>query len=201
MAAMIQAELLAPLMKDVELGGDMLEVGPGPGAATDWVRAKVDRLVALEIDAEAASKLGSVHAGSNVSVVVGDGGAMEFPDASFDSVGCFTMLHHLATITAQAKVICEMFGVLRPGGVLVASDGLASSELHDFHVDDTYNPVDPAWLLVLVRALGFEKITLHVDFALSVLAYKLAAPELAEADLKAFLQWPQEVAKGAPGHE
>jgi ubiquinone/menaquinone biosynthesis C-methylase UbiE len=185
-AEMIQGELLPSLVEGVELGSDMLEVGPGPGAATDWLRSRVDHLVVLEIDPQAAGELATKHSASNLDVVVGDGSAMEFPDASFDSVGCFTMLHHVATATVQAKVISEMFRVLRPGGVLIASDSLASSELHHFHAGDCYNPVDPACLLVLARALGFSKMNLRVDAVLSLVAHKPVAQPGDEALLPAF---------------
>ncbi len=56
-AEWIQGELLPPLAAGVDLGAEMLEIGPGPGAATEWLRHRVRRLVALEIDAEAAGQL------------------------------------------------------------------------------------------------------------------------------------------------
>ena len=41
----------------VELGTDLLELGPGPGAATEWLRHRVARLVAVEQEEEAAARL------------------------------------------------------------------------------------------------------------------------------------------------
>jgi ubiquinone/menaquinone biosynthesis C-methylase UbiE len=175
-AEMLQTELLASLGQGVELGGEMLEVGPGPGAATDWLRRKVGRLVAIEIDPPAAQLLATKFAGTNVEVVVGDATAMEFPDASFDSVGCFTMLHHVPGAAGQAKVLSEMSRVLRPGGVLVVLDGLPSTESHNFHAGDTYNPIEPSYLLAIVRSLGFAKITLDLDRRLRLVARR-PAPE------------------------
>ncbi len=171
-AEMIQNELLPSLTRGVELGDEMLEVGPGPGAATEWLRQRVTRLVALEIDQGAAQLLSERLNGTNVVVAVGDATAMDFPDGSFDSVGCFTMLHHVPTLQAQFKVLSEIFRVLRPGGVLIASDGIANSESHDFHAGDTYNPIDPSCLLSLIRALGFAQITLGVDRRLHLVAHK-----------------------------
>ena len=54
------------------------------------------------------------------------------------------MLHHVPTLALQNKILAEAFRVLRPGGVLIGSDSLPSNDLHHFHDDDTYNPVEPA---------------------------------------------------------
>ena len=155
-AAYIQNDLLPSLTAGVDLGDEMLEVGPGPGAATDWLRRRVRRLVALEVEDEAVAALAARHGGTNVEVVAGDATEMTFADASFDSVGSFTMLHHLPTAALQNKVLSEAFRVLRPGGVLLGSDSLASDDLHHFHAGDTYNPVDPTSLLVRLQTLGFR---------------------------------------------
>jgi SAM-dependent methyltransferase len=152
----------------------MLEIGPGPGAATGWLRHRVRRLVALEIDEEAAAKLAVQHDGGNVEVTVGDATAMTFGDASFDSVGTFTMLHHVPTAAAQDRILAEALRVLRPGGVLVGSDSLASNDLHDFHAGDTYSPVEPAAFLTRLQTLGFGKITIGVDYVLTFVAQKPA---------------------------
>lgn len=170
----IRGELLPSLTAGVDLGAEMLEIGPGPGAATGWLRHQVRRLVALEIDEEAAAKLAVQHDGGNVEVTVGDATAMTFGDASFDSVGSFTMLHHVPTAAAQDRILAEALRVLRPGGVLVGSDSLASNDLHDFHAGDTYNPVEPAAFLTRLQTLGFGKITIGVDHVLTFVAHKPA---------------------------
>lgn len=154
------------------LGDEMLELGPGPGAATEWLRHRVRRLVAVEADQRAAQQLARRFSGTNVEVVVGDATALDFAASSFDSVGAFTMLHHVATSELQQRVLAEAFRVLRPGGALVGSDSLASNELHHFHADDTYNPIDPASLLVRLQATGFEKLTVIVDGNLRFVAHR-----------------------------
>jgi len=157
-AGFMESEVLEPVTADVELGDEMLELGPGPGAATRWLRHRVRRLVALEVDPDAAAHLADELAGTNVTIEVGDATRIPFPDDSFDSVGCFTMLHHLPTAQAQFRTLCEAFRVLRPGGVLVGADSLASQGLHEFHEGDTYNPIDPARLLVFLQAAGFDHV-------------------------------------------
>ena len=154
----METEVLEPVTSGLELGNEMLEIGPGPGAATRWLRHRVERLVALELDPGAAAHLADDLAGTNVTIQVGDATHVPFPDESFDSVGCFTMLHHLPTAQAQFRTVCEAYRVLRPGGVLVGADSLASQGLHDFHEGDTYNPIDPARLLVFLQAAGFGHV-------------------------------------------
>jgi len=170
----IQGELLPSLTAGVDLGAEMLEIGPGPGAATGWLRRRVRRLVALEIDEEAAARLAAQYDGGNVEVTVGDATAMTFGDASFDSVATFTMLHHVPTAAAQDQILAETLRVLRPGGLLIGSDSLASNDLHEFHAGDTYNPVEPAAFLTRLRTVGFGKITIGVDDVLTFVARKLA---------------------------
>ena len=161
-ATLLQDEIIAPLVSGLELGDELLELGPGPGASTEWLRHRVEHLVALEIDPEAAALLRAAYDATNVEVVVGDCTEIPFPESSFDSVASFTMLHHLPSLAAQHATLAEAFRVLRPGGVLVGADSLASTELHDFHVGDTYNPVDPPRLLVALQLLGYDAITISV---------------------------------------
>jgi ubiquinone/menaquinone biosynthesis C-methylase UbiE len=168
----IQTEVLPALTRDVDLGDQMLEIGPGPGAATEWLRHRVRRLTAVEIDDAAAAVLATRYADTNVAVVTGSAGALGYPDESFDSVGSFTMLHHVPTVAGQNKILAEAYRVLRPGGVLIGSDSLASNDLHHFHADDTYNPVEPACVLVRLQTLGFGKITVVVDDVLMFIAHK-----------------------------
>jgi SAM-dependent methyltransferase len=178
-AAWLQGDILPVLTAQADLGDEMLEIGPGPGAATGWLKDKVKRLVALEADEQAATALAAKYAGTGVEVVTGDATAMSFPDGSFDSAGSFTMLHHVPTAAAQDRLLAEVLRVLRPGGVLIGSDSLASDGLHHFHVDDVYNPVEPAALLTRLRTLGYGKIVIGVDDVLTFVAHK-PAPGAAE---------------------
>jgi SAM-dependent methyltransferase len=174
-AARIQGEILPALTSGVDLGADMLEIGPGPGAATEWLRHRVGRLTAVEIDPAAAARLAERYAGTNVEIRAGDATQLADDDESFDSVGTFTMLHHVPTAALQDRLLAQAFRVLRPGGVLVCSDSLASNDLHHFHAGDTYNPVEPSSVLVRLQTVGFEKITVVVDGVLRFAAHKPAA--------------------------
>jgi ubiquinone/menaquinone biosynthesis C-methylase UbiE len=168
----IQNEILPELTSGVDLGQDMLEIGPGPGAATEWLRQRVQNLTVVEIDEEAAAKLKERYAGTNVQVVIGSAAELSYPDGSFDSAGSFTMLHHVPTLALQNKILSEAFRVLRPGGVLIGSDSLPSNDLHHFHADDTYNPIEPAALLTRLQTIGFQRITVIVDWSVKFIATK-----------------------------
>jgi ubiquinone/menaquinone biosynthesis C-methylase UbiE len=170
--AHIQDEVLPQATAGVSLGSDLLELGPGWGAATEWLGPRVTRLVAVEHEQESATRLAEKYAGSNVSVVFGDAAALEYPDASFDTVATFTMLHHVPTRAQQDRVLAEAFRVLRPGGVFLGSDSLPSDRLHQFHEGDTYNPVEPAAFLTRLQTVGFDAITLHVAYNLVFTARK-----------------------------
>jgi SAM-dependent methyltransferase len=180
-AAYIQDEILPSLARHADLGADMLEIGPGPGAATEWLRHKVRQLTAQEVDPAAAAALAGRYAGGNVRIVVGDAADLSFAGGCFDSVGSFTMLHHVPTPAQQNKILAEALRVLRPGGVLIGSDSLASNDLHHFHAGDTYNPVDPAWLLGRLQTVGFDTITVIVDGTLKFIARKPAGSDPRDA--------------------
>lgn len=168
----MHTDVLPELTRGVELGARMLEIGPGPGATTEWLRHRVETLVAVEIEAAAASRLRDRFANTNVEVVDGDATALPFEDESFDSAGSFTMLHHVPTTALQNRIFAEVLRVLRPGGTLIASDSLPSTQLHEFHVDDIYNPIEPGSLLPRLQAIGYAAITVSVDYGLTFRARK-----------------------------
>lgn len=147
-------DILPTAVGDAELGSDLIEVGPGPGASTEWLRHRVESVVAVEVEPEAADRLAARFPDSNARVVTADASALPIDDESFDAAASFTMPHRLATAALQNQLLAELLRVLRPGGVLVGSDSLASDALHQFHEGDTYNPVDPAGLLVRLQTLG-----------------------------------------------
>jgi ubiquinone/menaquinone biosynthesis C-methylase UbiE len=168
----LQEEVLPFMASHAQFGNEMLEIGPGPGAATEWLRRHVRRLVVVEIDVDAARTLEERFAESNVQICLGDASRLDFADNSFDTVASFTMLHHVPTARLQNQVLAEAFRVLRPGGSLIGSDSLASDGLHRFHEGDTYNPVEPASLLTRLQTIGFSSITITVDYDVRFIARK-----------------------------
>jgi SAM-dependent methyltransferase len=162
--AFVRGTLLPWAIGDVDLGDDVLEVGPGYGATTDVLGESVPRLTAVEIDPELAAMLTSRFAlNPAVEIVHGDATALGFPDDRFSGAASFTMLHHVPTAELQDRLFAEVARVLRPGGVLVAGDGIGRPELAAYHDGDTYNPVDPDGLADRLRAVGFGAVEVRVS--------------------------------------
>jgi SAM-dependent methyltransferase len=151
-----------PLGPDA-LGADVLEIGPGPGMTTDLLRPLVPALTSIELNTALADDLQRRLVGTNVDVVEGDATAMPFEDGRFTGAVTFTMLHHVPTVELQAAMFREVHRVLRPGGLLVANDSVGREELAAFHVDDTYNPVDPTTLEDRLGAMGYVDIEIAVN--------------------------------------
>src|SRR5262245_51634874 len=151
----LERDLLPWALGGVELGDDVLEVGPGPGLTTDLLRGRTKRLTALELEANAATALRQRLGASGVRVVHGDGAAMPFDDASYSAVVAFTMLHHIPTPALQDQFLAEARRVLRPGGVFAGFDGVDSLAFRLIHLSDTYTPVDPDTFGQRLEAAGF----------------------------------------------
>ena len=166
-AAYLHDEVLPAATRGVDLGDDMLEIGPGPGAATSWLRERVRRLVAVDsLLLLRRRRCGSGFRGRTSPWWPGTRPRSRYPDGSFNSVGTFTMLHHVPTRRLQDAIFAEALRVLRPGGTLVGSDSLASDRLHHFHEGDTYNPVEPPSLLARLQTLGFAEVSVTVGHTL-----------------------------------
>ena len=157
-ARKLQGAMMPWALEGVELGEDVLEIGSGPGLSTDWLRAKVSRLTSIEIDDRLAASLQQRLGGTNVTVVEGDATDMSFPDASFSTVVCFTMLHHVPSAELQDRLLAEAFRVLRPGGVFAGSDSTPNLIWNLFHVLDTRVPVPPSTFAGRLQAAGFGEV-------------------------------------------
>jgi ubiquinone/menaquinone biosynthesis C-methylase UbiE len=156
--AVVRDSILPWALGDIDQGDDVLEVGPGYGATTDALAESVPKLTAVEIDDGLAAMLEARFANSDTVIIVrGDATALAFPDGRFSGAASFTMLHHVATASLQDRLFAEVARVLRPGGVFVLGDSLASPELEAHHEGDTYNPVDPDSLAQRLTRVGFAE--------------------------------------------
>lgn len=159
-AKRLQGALLPAVLKGVDLGDDLLEIGPGPGVATHWLRSRVARVTAIEIDSRLAASLRERFAGTNVTVVEGDATEMPFPDESFSGAVALTMLHHVP-YAVQDRLLSEAARVLRPGGVFAGMDSTPSFSWNLYHLFDDRNPVDPSTLEGRLLAAGFASASVR----------------------------------------
>jgi len=102
--------------------GDTLEVAVGTGLNFPHYPEGV-RLSGVEWS-EGMLALARRRAGSTVDLRQGDARALDFPDARFDTVVC---TFALCGLPEPRRVIGEMVRVLRPGGLLLLADHVASS--------------------------------------------------------------------------
>ncbi len=72
------------------------------------------------------------------------------------------MLHHVPSAAAQDRMLAELRRVLRPGGLLAGTDGVATPARRELHIDDDYLPVDPAAMAGRLAAAGFAGATVEV---------------------------------------
>jgi len=98
-------------------GGRALEIGCGRGVGAEVIleRFGADRVVAFDLDPDMVERARRRLAryGQRVTLSVGDATAMAEPDASFDAVFDFGIVHHVPDWRAA---IGEVRRVLRPGG-------------------------------------------------------------------------------------
>jgi SAM-dependent methyltransferase len=159
----VHTDLLPWALAGAVLEGPALEIGPGPGITTDYLRTRVDSLTALEHDPTLASKLLKRFQGTNVRVIEGDATAMPFESGSFRTVFCFTMLHHVPSASLQDRVLAEAIRVLAPGGLFVGTDSRMSLRMKVFHWFDTLVIVDPETFPQRLRAAGFADARIELS--------------------------------------
>jgi len=150
----VERELVPWGVKGVELGDDVLEVGPGFGATTRVLAERLERLSALELDPGYCRRLRAEFDGV-VEVTEGDATALPFPDGRFSAVLCFTMLHHIPTVEQQDQAFAEIARVLRPGGTFAGTDSIGTGWLFKaIHIGDTLNLIDPDGLPARLEGAG-----------------------------------------------
>jgi SAM-dependent methyltransferase len=159
-ATLVRDELLPWVLGDEgpdgdELGDDVLELGAGPGLVTDLLVELVPRVTAVEIDEPLAAALRTRLAGRPVEVITADATALPLPAGRFSAAACFTMLHHIPSPALQDRALAEIARVLRPGGLLVGTDGEDTPARRALHAGDVFTPVDPGRMAERLRAAGF----------------------------------------------
>ncbi len=142
-------------------GGDALEIGCGRGVGTELVLEVfgAERVDAFDLDPNmvdlARQRLSS--RGDRVRLFVGDAEKIDAPDASYQAVFDFGIVHHVPHWRAT---LAEVFRVLRPGGRFYAEEVLAKfihspiwRRLLDHPMHDRF---DTPTFVHALRESGFE---------------------------------------------
>lgn len=153
-----EEKLLPWGLKGVELGDDVLEIGPGFGATSRVLARQPGKLSILELEEDYCEHL-RAELGELAEVVQGDATRMPFPDGQFSGAACFTMLHHIPSPELQDQLFAEVLRVLKPGGVFAGTDSIGRGVLFKlFHIGDTLVLVDPDGLPGRLGEAGFESV-------------------------------------------
>jgi SAM-dependent methyltransferase len=161
--AAVRDEMIPWAVGNVDLGDDVLEIGPGYGATTDVFAGLLPRLTSVEIDPDLAARLQTRYAGTHVEVVVGDATQLALPNGRFSGAVCFLMLHHIPSPVLQDRLFAETARVLRPGASIIAVDGAESDAVRAFHEGDTYQPIDPTTLEERLTIAGFTDVAVRLN--------------------------------------
>jgi SAM-dependent methyltransferase len=161
-ARQVREKKLPWALAGVDLGADLLEIGPGFGATTRVLVDLAPNITAVEVDERSVRDLRAEFDG-RARILHGDGSRLSLPDNDFSSVVCFTMLHHVPTRQMQDDIFAEAFRVLRPGGVFAGSDSRLSLRFRLLHIGDTMNVVDPDELPARLRRAGFEDVAVTAE--------------------------------------
>lgn len=104
--------------------GDVLEIAIGTGLNLPHYSADV-RLTGIELSPAmlGLARSRAAELGRDVELRAGDATALDFPDASFDTVVC---TFALCTIPDDAAAVAEASRVLRPGGRFVFAEHVRS---------------------------------------------------------------------------
>ncbi|MGB2591616.1 MAG: class I SAM-dependent methyltransferase [Candidatus Acidiferrum sp.] len=157
---MTRKHVLPWVLSGVDLGNHVLELGAGPGAATEELRKRAPRVTSLEYDHKFAANLAARFPGANGAVLQGDASALPFPENTFSSAIAILMLHHLRSQEAQERAFAEVFRVLRPGGLFLALEIQDSWLNRISHIRSTFTPVNASSAPARLASAGFSNVSL-----------------------------------------
>jgi ubiquinone/menaquinone biosynthesis C-methylase UbiE len=161
-------KLLPWLVAGSNLGKHVLELGAGPGAATEELRRRAPRVTSLEYSRKFAAELGARRSEGNgacnlCGVLQGDACSLPFASGTFTAAIAILVLHHLRSTELQDQAFAEVFRVLRPGGVFLAFE-IQDSWLHRLgHTRSTFVPVVPASAFVRLETAGFSRVAVDLQ--------------------------------------
>lgn len=108
-------------LSDLPAGARILEIGCGKGLGARWIRRLFEarEVVGVDLDERMIGLARRMVREPGIRFEVGDAANLRFPDASFDAVFDFGVLHH---IPRWRNALVEIRRVLKPEGRLVIED-------------------------------------------------------------------------------
>ncbi len=174
-SARIERELLPWGLDGVQLGDDLLEIGPGFGATTRVLARRPGKLDVVELDQRYCRHL-RASLGDRVTVTQGDATRLPYEDERFSAAVCFTMLHHIPSNELQDEAFAEAARVLAPGGVFAGTDSVGRGLLFKaIHIGDTLNLLDPDSLPGRLQCAGL--VEPRVELGSRSLRFRAWKPE------------------------
>ncbi len=144
-------------------GGRALEVGCGRGVGIELILEVfgADSVDAFDLDPRMVARARTRHSarGSRVRVWVGDASAISAPDASYEAVFDFGIIHH---VPEWRRALAEVYRVLEPGGRFYAEEMLRRFIVHPITRRLLHHPLsdrfDSASFARELEASGFDPI-------------------------------------------
>ena len=129
----------------------VLDVGAAGGVIDAVLAVACGQVTGIDIDAGAIAEAKKERSRPNLEFRIGDAMALEAADASVDVVICAHVYEH---VPDPARLMSEIFRVLRPGGVCYFAAGNRYQPIEP-HYRLPLLSVVPAWMANLyLRALG-----------------------------------------------
>lgn len=129
-----------------------LEIGCGTGEFTRLLASRAKNVVALDLSSQMIRLANSQSAGcQNIEYLPGDVMSLSFPDERYDCIVSIATLHHLSL----GQALLKMKDALKPNGVLIIHDLIASDGLVDMFMSALAYPVSVArrfWKTGRIRA-------------------------------------------------
>jgi ubiquinone/menaquinone biosynthesis C-methylase UbiE len=163
--------LLPWMLSETELGEHVLEIGAGPGAATEELKRRAGRVTSIEYSHAFAAGLALRSPSTNGAVLQGDASALPFPEKTFSAAIAVLVLHHLKSQELQERAFAEIFRVLRPEGIFLAVEIQDGWLNHIAHVRSTFVPVVPSSVSERLTSVGFSSVSIAYKGS----AYRLRA--------------------------
>jgi len=158
------------MISGASLGDHVLELGSGPGAATEELRRRAPRVTSLEYSHGFAANLAAQRLAGNGSVLQGDAATLPFAAESFSSAIAVLDFHHLRSSEQQERAFREVFRVLRPGGIFFAVEIADGWLQRAVHCRSTFVAINPRTISDHLAAAGF--CNAQVDFRPGLFSFR-----------------------------